>query len=217
MDGDEPRAICGGEALAGAARPPAPPDPGGCGCGGPGAAGDPAARAGEAGPAAARVAVAARVATLADRRVGGTARAAALRWLGAHAPGALGPECGELLRDPDLELRAAATVVLRAAADPDLVRRARLSLRELVMGGREERHAGLRAAAEIGNPTLAPRLLPYLDDPDPETRRLTLLALAAVPPGLLGPGLFRPPALAALDDPDEGVRRAAGEVLSRGS
>ena len=141
-------------------------------------------------------------------------RVAALRWLGAHAPEALRPEHARLLRDPDLEVRAAAAVVLRAAADPALVNRARLALRELVLGSLPERHAGLRAAAEIANPTLAPRLLPYLSDPDPETRRLTLLALAAVPPGLLAPDFLRPPAQAALADPDAGVRAAAEMVLN---
>jgi hypothetical protein len=141
------------------------------------------------------------------------ARAAALRWLGAHAPDVLGGEQEPLLRDPDLAVRTAATVVLRAAADPTVVNRARQALRDLVMGSLPERHAGLRAAAEIANPTLAPRLLHYLHDPDPETRRLTLLALAAVPPGLLGPDFLRPPAEAALNDPDAGVRAAAEMVL----
>ena len=95
------------------------------------------------------------------------ARAAALRWLGAHSPDLLGWEQEPLLRDPDLAVRMAATVVLRAAADPAVVNCARLALRDLVMGSLPERHAGLRAAAEIADPTLAPRLLHYLDDPTP--------------------------------------------------
>jgi HEAT repeat protein len=145
----------------------------------------------------------------------GDARAAALRWLGEHAPGALTREHTALLADADLEVRAAATVVLRAAADPVVVQAARVALRDLVTSPEVAvRHAGLRAAAGIANPTLAPRLLPFLDDPDPETRRLTLLALAAVPEGLLAPALLRGHAEAALADPDPGVRDAARTLLA---
>lgn len=138
------------------------------------------------------------------------ARAAALRWLGEHAPEALTRDHAALLTDRDLEVRAAAAVVLRASADPEVVQAARLALRELVLSpDLAVRHAGLRAAAGIANPTLAPRLLPFLDDPDPESRRLALLALAAVPRGLLAPAFLRDHAEAALSDPDPGVRAAA--------
>jgi HEAT repeat protein len=140
-------------------------------------------------------------------------REAALRWLGQHAPEALSLEHAMLFHDPDLGVRTAAAVVFRAAADAALANRARLALRELVLGNLPERHAGLRAAAELANPTLAPRLLHYLDDPDAETRRLTLLALAAIPPGLLVPDFLRLRAQAALNDPDAGVREAAENVL----
>src|SRR5919107_195890 len=133
-------------------------------------------------------------------------REAALRWLGLHAPEALSLEHAALFHDPDLGVRTAAAVVFRAAADAALANRARLALRELVLGSLPERHAGLRAAAELANPTLAPRLLHYLDDLDAETRRLTLLALAAIPPGLLASDFLRRPAQAALNDPDAGVR-----------
>jgi HEAT repeat protein len=144
-----------------------------------------------------------------------SARAGALRWLGEHAPGTLTREHLALLADADLEVRVAATVVLRASADPDVVQAARVALRELVISPElAVRHAGLRAAAGIANPTLAPRLLPFLDDPDPETRRLTLLALAAVPRGLLAPALLRNHAAAALTDPDPGVRDAARTLLT---
>ena len=120
-----------------------------------------------------------------------------------------------LLADADLDVRVAATVVLRASANPELVQAARVALRELVISPElAVRHAGLRAAAGIANPTLAPRLLPFLDDPDPETRRLTLLALAAVPKGLLAPALLRGHAETALADPDTGVRAAAQTLLA---
>jgi HEAT repeat protein len=145
----------------------------------------------------------------------GGARAAALRWLGEHAPGGLTREHAALLADADLEVRTAATVVLRASADLELVQAARLALRELVMSPEVTvRHAGLRAAAGIANPTLAPRLLPFLDDPDPESRRLALLALAAVPQGLLAPDFLRGHAQAALADPDAGVRDAAQALIA---
>lgn len=140
----------------------------------------------------------------------GDGRLAALRWLGERAPGALRPDHAALLGDPDLAVRALAVVVLRAAPDPELVDAARRGLRELVVSPvAAERYAGLRAAATLANPTIAPRLFPFLADPDPTTRRLALLALAAVPPGLLGPALLRDHALAALADPDDGVRDAA--------
>jgi len=118
-----------------------------------------------------------------------------------------------LLHDPDLAVRAAAAVALRAASDPVLVNGARLALRTLVEGDEAERHAGLRAAAAIGNPTLAPRLLPFLAHDEPETRRLTLLALAAVPPGLLPPTFLRDPLTALLADPHPGVRATAEAIL----
>jgi HEAT repeat protein len=147
----------------------------------------------------------------------GDARAAAVYWLGAHAPQAFTREHAALLRDADLRLRTAATVVLRASADLELVQAARLALRELVTSPElAVRHAGLRAAAGIANPTLAPRLLPFLDDRDPETRRLVLLALAAVPKGLLAPDLLHRHAETALADPDAGVR-AAARVLFDGA
>lgn len=144
-----------------------------------------------------------------------TKREAALRWLGAHAPAALTRDHAGLLRDPVPAVRAAAVVVFRAAADPALVNGARLALRDLLLGGDPAaRHAGLRAAAALANPTLLPRLLPFLADPDPETRRLTLLACAAAPPGLLPAHFFSKPATAALDDPDPGVRAAARALLA---
>jgi HEAT repeat protein len=113
-------------------------------------------------------------------------------------------------------VRAAAAVALRAAPDPVLVNGARLALRMLVEGNPAERHAGLRAAAAIANPTLAPRLLPFLAHDEPETRRLTLLALAAVPPGLLPPTFLRDPLLTLLTDPDPGVRATAAALLPGG-
>ena len=144
----------------------------------------------------------------------GELRIAALRWLGQHAPEALRPHHGTLLHDPDLELRLTAAIVLRASPDPALVEAARCGLRDLVLASDlPTRHAGLRAAAHLANPTLAPRLLGFLADPDPETRRLTLLALAAVPPGLLAPNFLRDHAQAATADPDPAVR-AAAQALS---
>ena len=145
----------------------------------------------------------------------GAGRAAALRWLGEHAPEVLQPEHAVLLSDADLEVRATAVAVLRCAAEPTLVEAARRGLRDLVLSpDLATRHAGLRAAATLANPTLAPRLLAFLGDPDPETRRLTLLALAAVPDGLLAPGFLRGHALAAADDADAGVRAAARALLA---
>jgi HEAT repeat protein len=118
------------------------------------------------------------------------------------------------LDDPDLTVRAAAAVALRAASDPATVDAARRALRTLVEGATAERHAGLRAAARLGNPTLAPRLFPFLAHPESETRRLTLLALAAVPPGLLGPGFLGAHLAAALDDADPDVRATAREIVN---
>lgn len=145
----------------------------------------------------------------------GTARAAALRWLGEHAPEALRPDHATLLHDADLAVREQAAAVLRASADPSLVEAARRGLRDLVLSpDPATRHAGLRAAAALANPTLAPRLVVFLADPDPETRRLTLLALAAVPEGLLAPAFLRGHAMAALADPDARVREAARALLA---
>ena len=141
-------------------------------------------------------------------------RAAALAWLGTHEPGALTAEHEHLLRDPAVVVRAAAAVAFRASPDPALVQGARLALRELITGDREARHAGLRAAAALGSPYLAPRLLPYLDHPDAETRRLALLALAAPPVILMDRALLESAASGALDDPDAGVREAARELLA---
>lgn len=144
----------------------------------------------------------------------GEARSTALRWLGAHAPEALQPRHTALLHDPDLELRLTAAIVLRASPNPTLVEAARRGLRDLVLApDLPTRHAGLRAAAQLANPTLAPRLLGFLADPDPETRRLTLVALAAVPPGLLAPTFLRDHAQAATADPDPTVRAAAHALL----
>lgn len=140
-------------------------------------------------------------------------RAAALAWLGEHAPGSFALADLAFLSDRDLTVRAAAVAALRAASDPVLVDGARLALRLLVEGNAAERHAGLRAAAVIANPTLAPRLLPFLAHDEPETRRLTLLALAAVPPGLLPPTFLREPLLALLTDPDPTVRATAEALL----
>ena len=139
-------------------------------------------------------------------------RADALLWLGEHAPDALAPEHAAAFADTAPEVRAAAAVVFRSSPDPALINRARLALRELVFSPPPARYAGLRAAARLANPTLAPRLLPLLADADPETRRLTLLALAAVPPGLLPPDFLRTHATTSLADPDRGVR-AAAEIL----
>jgi len=145
----------------------------------------------------------------------GTARVMALRWLGAHAPGALVGEHAALLHDADLEVRTLAAIVLRASPNPSLAEAARLGLRDLVLSPElAQRHAGLRAAAALANPMLAPRLLPFLTDPDAETRRLVLLALAAVPRGLLAPTLLREHAAAALADPDAGVREAARTLMT---
>jgi hypothetical protein len=140
-------------------------------------------------------------------------RGEALLWLGEHAPEALGAEHVAAFADAAPEVRAAAAVVFRSSPDPALINRARLVLRDLVSSPPPARYAGLRAAARLANPTLAPRLLPLLADADPETRRLTLLALAAVPPGLLPPDFLRAHATVALDDPDRGVRAAADAVL----
>lgn len=134
-------------------------------------------------------------------------------WLGEHAPEALTTAQGALFSDPDLAVRAAAAVAFRAASDPVLVNRARLALRDLVTGDLPARHAGLRAAAQLANPTLAPRLVTFLGDADPETRRLTLLALAAVPPGLLHHDFLASVARAARDDADPGVRAVAEAML----
>ncbi len=140
-------------------------------------------------------------------------RAAALAWLGAHAPGSFTLADLTFLSDPDLTVRVAAVVALRAASDSALVNGARLALRALVEGQPAERHAGLRAATAIGNPTLAPRLLPFLTHDEPETRRLALLALAVVPPGLLPPTFLREPLTTLLTDPDPGVRATAEAIL----
>jgi HEAT repeat protein len=137
------------------------------------------------------------------------ARAAALRWLGTYAPTALTIAHASLFVDPVLAVRAAAAVALRGASDPALVQRARLALRELIRGDAAARHAGLRAAAALANPTLAPRLAPFLAHADPETRRLCVLALAAIPPGWLASRLLETWRAAALADPDPGVRAAA--------
>ncbi|HET8627232.1 MAG TPA: hypothetical protein VFL91_07425 [Thermomicrobiales bacterium] len=139
-------------------------------------------------------------------------RAAALTWLGRHAPGALAAAHAGLLTDPAAEVREAAAVAFRVSADPALVNGARLALRDLLLGDRDERRAGLRAAAELANPYTAPRLLPFLADPDPETRRLTLLALAAPPPGFVAPRLLCDAAATGLADPDAGVRAAAARL-----
>lgn len=140
-------------------------------------------------------------------------RIPALTWLAEHAPGSFTLADLALLHDPDLTVRAAAVVALRAASDPALVNGARLALRILVEGDAAERHAGLRAAAVIGNPTLAPRLLPFLSHDEPETRRLTLLAIAAVPPGLLPPTYMRDLLAPLLGDPDPSVRATAEAIL----
>ncbi len=157
-------------------------------------------------------AVAARLAEL--RSPDPSVRANALSWLGAYQPHALTPEQADLLNDADTEVRAAAAVAFRASPDPALVQSARLALRELLTGDWEARHAGLRAAAALGSPFLAPRLLPYLDHPDAETRRLTLLALAAPPLILMDRSLLESAAGGALDDPDAGVREAAHVLLA---
>jgi HEAT repeat protein len=139
-----------------------------------------------------------------------------LAWLGEHAPGSFTLDDLVLLQDPDLTVRVAAVVALRAASDAVLVNGARIGLRRLVEGDAAERHAGLRAAAAIGNPTLAPRLLPFLKHDEPETRRLTLLALAAVPPGLLPPTFLPDLLTPLLADPDPGVRATAEAILHSG-
>jgi len=136
-------------------------------------------------------------------------RAAALRWLGEHAPEVLTTEYATLFTDPALAVRAAAAVALRGASDPALAQRARLALRDLVQGEGEERHAGLRAAAALANPTLAPRLALFLTHAEAEIRRLAVRALAAIPPGWLAPTLLRAWREPLLADPDPDVRAAA--------
>ena len=136
-------------------------------------------------------------------------RAAALRWLGTYAPAALTAGHAPLFGDPALTVREAAAVALRGASDPALVGRARLALRDLFRGDAAARHAGLRAAAALANPTLAPRLAPSLTHAEAETRRLTVLALAAIPSGWLAPALLREWRAVALADPDPGVCAAA--------
>lgn len=136
-------------------------------------------------------------------------RAAALLWLGRHLPEAFGAARAPLCVDPVLAMRAAAAVALRGATNPTLVRLARLALRDLMRGADHERRAGLRAAALLANPTLAPRLLPLLSHPDAETRHLTITALAAIPRGWLGTALLRERASTLLADPNAGVRAAA--------
>lgn len=143
------------------------------------------------------------------------ARAEALLWLGEHAPDTLAAEHTAAFADAAPEVRAAAAVVFRSSPDPALINRARLALRDLVFSPPPARYAGLRAAARLANPTLAPRLLPLLADADPETRRLTVLALAAVPPGLLPPGFLSAHAAVALADSDHGVRVAAATLLAQ--
>ena len=140
-------------------------------------------------------------------------RATALRWLGEHATEALVAAPSALFHDPDLTVRENVAVAFRAADDPALVNRARLALRDLVLAAPPARYAGLRAAARLANPTLAPRLVTFLTDPDPETRRLTLLALAAVPPGLLHHDFLSSTARAVLDDADPDVRALAETIL----
>lgn len=147
-------------------------------------------------------------------------RARALRWLQRRAPGALGREEAATLWDPAPSVRAAAAVAFRASADPVLAECARAALRDLLTSDvAATRHAGLRAAAALANPFLAPRLLPFLAHPAPATRRLALLALAALPHdlGLFTPVLVREPALALLDDPDGGVRDAADRLIRKTS
>lgn len=136
-------------------------------------------------------------------------RAAALRWLGEYAPTTLTMVHAPLFDDPALVVRAAAAIALRGASDPALAQRARLALRDLVRGEAVARYAGLRAAAALANPTLAPRMAPFLTHADAETRRLTVLALAAIPPGWLAPALLREWRAVALADPDAGVRAVA--------
>lgn len=137
------------------------------------------------------------------------ARAAALRWLGMYAPAALTTAHAPLFDDPALVVREAAAVALRGASEAAVARRARSALRDLVRGAGAERHAGLRAAAALANPTLAPRLAPFLAHDEAETRRLAVLALAAIPPGWFATALLRAWREPLLSDPDPGVRAAA--------
>lgn len=136
-------------------------------------------------------------------------RAAALRWLGERAPTALTAAHAPFFTDPALVVREAAAVALRGASDPAVAQRARLALRALVRDEAAERHAGLRAAAALANPTLAPRLAPLLVHAEAETRRLAVLALAAIPSGWLAPARLHEWRDPALSDPDPGVRAAA--------
>jgi len=138
-----------------------------------------------------------------------TERVAALRWLGEYAPTALTMEHAPSFGDQALEVRAAAAVALRGAIDPLLAQQARLALRDLIRGEAAERHAGLCAAAALANPTLAPRLVPFLAHAEAETRRLAVLALAAIPPGWFAPPRLREWRTVALADLDPGVRAAA--------
>lgn len=136
-------------------------------------------------------------------------RAAALRWLGERAPTVLTAAHAPFFTDPALVVREAAAVALRGASDPAVAQRARLVLRALVRGEAAERHAGLRAAVALANPTLAPRLAPFLAHAEAETRRLAVLALAAIPPGWLAPARQREWRDPLLADPAPGVCAAA--------
>lgn len=142
-------------------------------------------------------------------------RAAALRWLGVHAPAALTAADAALLDDPDLEVRAAAAVALRASPDPALANGARRALRGLLAGPRPARHAGLRAARDLANPFTIPRLFPFLDDPDSATRRLALRAIAVPTLGLVAPALLVARVAPLAHDPDPAVRATARALLRR--
>lgn len=141
-------------------------------------------------------------------------RAAVVEWLAEHAPDALAAVADGVLRDPHPRVRAVAAVACRASAEPAVVDLARRTLRELLLGNDAERRAGLRAAIRLANPFSIPRLVGFLDHPDPVTRRLALRAVTVPDPGLLAPGHIRRCIEPLLADPVPAVRAAACRALA---
>lgn len=142
-------------------------------------------------------------------------RAAAVEWCAAHVPDGLPAVASQVFDDPDPVVRAVAAVVYRTSPDAAIVERARLTLRELLAGDDAARHAGLRAAARLGNPFTIPRLFQFLDHPDPETRQLALAAIAAPDPGLVAPEFLRARVEPLLADPVLDIRVAARRLVAR--
>ncbi len=73
----------------------------------------------------------------------------------------------------------------------------------------ELRYAALHALAEIPDESLAPSLLPYITDADPDVRRLVVEAMGELRARIAVPALKR-----ALNDANAEVRRAAIEALA---